>query len=322
MADFVIGTRGSGLALWQAHAVADALRAQDPAREVDVRVIKTTGDRILDVPLSKIGDKGLFTKEIETQLLAGEIDMCVHSMKDVPSALPEGCVLAAMLPRADARDALVCGPRLAQVGCLADVPEGARIGTGSLRRAAQLRARYPQLVPSEIRGNLDTRLAKAEGSHYEGAVLAVSGIVRMGWEDRIRSYIPVEDMIPAVGQGAVGIEARADDERILAALADISHAPTMACVDAERIILSRLEGGCQVPLGAYIRWEGPADQQTLVLDAFVSSLDGSEMARVHMERAGIISRSDPAELAEMTLEALCEQGACEIMDRVKASVGL
>lgn len=315
----VVGTRGSALALWQANTVADAFRAADPATSVEVRVVKTKGDKILDVALSKIGDKGLFTKELENLLLSGEVDVCVHSMKDMPTVLPAGCTLAAMLSRADARDVLACAPALAHVRSLDELPEGARLGTGSLRRTAQLRAKHPQVEPCEIRGNLDTRLAKAESGEFDGVVLAAAGIDRMGWSDRISCFIDPDDMIPAVGQGAIGIEAREDDPRTAALCAAVAHADTMACVCAERLIMRELEGGCQVPIGAYARLVGGF----AVMDALVSSLDGQRQARSHRE-----APCDPAafhgnphaleQLARDVLADLEAQGARAILDDVRA----
>ena len=331
-----IGTRGSGLARWQADHVADAIRRAFPEMQVNIRVITTKGDRILDVPLAKIGDKGLFTKELEAALLAGEVDMCVHSMKDMPGVLPEGCMLGAMLPRADARDALVCGPNLPHAHKLADVACGARIGTGSLRRTAQLRARYPHIEPCEIRGNVDTRLAKAESGAYDGVILAVAGISRMGLSDRIACAIDVADMVPAVGQGAIGVEVRQGDERAQSLCRAIACTETEACVMAERHILRELEGGCQVPIGAFARREG----DTCILDAVVLSLDGTRQARAHKEASladtprrqrspeasaqhGEASESDLADvfmsLAERALATLREQEAEKILEEIRGT---
>ncbi len=338
-----IGTRGSGLARWQADHVADAIRRAFPEMQVNIRVITTKGDRILDVPLAKIGDKGLFTKELEAALLAGEVDMCVHSMKDMPGVLPEGCMLGAMLPRADARDALVCGPNLPHAHKLADVACGARIGTGSLRRTAQLRARYPHIEPCEIRGNVDTRLAKAESGAYDGVILAVAGISRMGLSDRIACAIDVADMVPAVGQGAIGVEVRQGDERAQSLCRAIACTETEACVMAERHILRELEGGCQVPIGAFARREG----NTCILDAVVLSLDGTRQARAHKEapladaprrqrspeasarcdeasaQHGEASESNLADvfmsLAERALATLREQEAEKILEEIRGT---
>ena len=307
---FTIGTRGSALALWQAHALQDALQAADPELQTEIRVISTKGDRILDKPLEQIGDKGLFTKELEAALLAGEVDACVHSMKDVPAELPEGCCIAAMLPRADVRDVLVCGPRIAHATELADVPAGARLGTGSLRRSAQLRALFPHIEPAPIRGNVDTRLAKAEGLDYEGAILAAAGVLRMGAEERIAAFLPVEQMLPAVGQGAIGVEVRADDERALRACALVNDEETFACVEGERRILAGLQGGCQVPLGAYLRFE----DDDLLCDAVVLSLDGKRVARA----ARCESRwADPLDLADDVVSELLVKGAAEILDEIR-----
>lgn len=296
------------MALWQAHAVEAAVKEAFPADEVEVRVISTKGDRVLDKPLEQIGDKGLFTKELEAALIAGEVDLCVHSMKDVPAQLPDGCMIGAMLPRADVRDALVCGPRL-QATSLAEVASGARLGTGSLRRVAQLRALHPHIEPKPIRGNVDTRLAKAAGDEYEGVILAVAGITRMGWADRISGYIPADELIPAVGQGAVGIEVRSDDERMRAVCAAIDDAPTSSCVCIERRVLAALEGGCQVPVGTYARIE----DGRLLVDAVVLSVDGQRVARARFE-------GDPAdreEASDAIIAQLLEGGAREILAEIR-----
>ena len=307
MSRFTIGTRGSALALWQAHAVEAAVRTALPDAEVEVRVITTTGDRVLDKPLEQIGDKGLFTKELEGALLAGEVDLCVHSMKDMPTELPEGCVIGAMLPRADVRDVLVCGPCIKGSMSLADVPQGSRLGTGSLRRTAQLRAFHPHVVPLPIRGNVDTRLAKANGPDYEGVVLAAAGVQRMGAQARIAAYLPVEEMVPAMGQGAIGVEVRAGDERALALCAAIDDAATSMCVNAEREVLGALEGGCQAPIGVYARLEGG----TLSFDAVVCALDGSRMARVHLVGCE----------ATDVVDALREQGADSLLAEIARAGG-
>lgn len=270
-----IATRGSKLSLVQAHAVQRALERAVPGLEVRIHVVRTKGDAVLDKPLHKIGGKGLFTKELERALVTGEADLCVHSMKDVPTELAPGCAIAAVLPRADVRDVLVVGPRLKGVTSLAEVPAGARIGTGSLRRIAQIRANFPQVVPTVMRGNVDTRLAKAAGPDYEGAVLAAAGVERIGRADCICGYIPTCNMVPAAGQGAIGVEVRANDERAREWCARINDEVTASCVAAERLILAELGGSCKVPLGAYARWEGGS----LKFDAIVLSPDGSRVAR-------------------------------------------
>ena len=307
----VIGTRGSALALWQAHAVQRALAEARPDLACEIRVIKTVGDRNLATPLAQIGDKGLFTKELEAELVSGTVDVCVHSMKDVPNELADGCAIVGMLPRADVRDALVCGPRIAGATCLADVADGARIGTGSLRRVAQLAAAHPGLVPTPIRGNVDTRVRKALGDDYEGAILAVAGLARLGMADRIAFAIDPAEMIPAVGQGAVGVEARVADEGVRQAVAAINDEATFACVMAERTILRELDGSCTVPMGAYAR---ALPDGGLRMDAFVASVDGARQARASRVAAPGASVGD---LARDVLAALLDSGAREIRDEIK-----
>lgn len=309
---FVIGTRGSALALWQANAVKSALSAAFPQEEFEIRAVTTTGDRVLDKPLEQIGDKGLFTKELESALLAGDVDICVHSMKDVPSELVDGCCIAAMLARADVRDVLVCGPRI-QAQSLAQVPAGARLGTGSLRRSAQLRALHPHIEPKPIRGNVDTRLAKAQGNEYEGVVLAAAGVERMNAADAVSAYIPVEEMLPAAGQGAIGIEVRVGDERVARMLACIDDAATSLCVNAERRVLAKLEGGCQVPLGVYARLE----DDVLVIDAAVFSLDGARQVRTHV----VDSNRDAEAAADSAVRNIIADGGLDILDEVRERGG-
>ena len=305
---YIIGTRGSGLALWQAHAVEAAILDAKPGSDVEVRIISTKGDRVLDKPLEQIGDKGLFTKELEAALIDGEVDLCVHSMKDVPAELPDGCMIGAMLPRADVRDVLACGPRIS-ASSLDEVPAGSRIGTGSLRRTAQLRALFPNIEPTPIRGNVDTRLAKGAGDDYEGVMLAAAGITRMGWADRISCYVPADVLVPAVGQGAVGIEIRSDDERVRDLCAAIDDPATSKCVHVERRILAALEGGCQVPMGAYARMEG----DRLIVDAVVLSVDGSRVARARFEG----DQTACEEAADSIVSQLVEGGAREILEEIR-----
>lgn len=308
----VIGTRGSALAQWQARAVERALSAAMPNERVEVRIISTKGDRILDKPLEQIGDKGLFTRELESALLAGDVDLCVHSMKDMPSQLPDRCIIGAMLPRGDVRDALVCGPRI-EATSLADVPQGARLGTGSLRRTAQLRAHCPHIVAKPIRGNVDTRLEKAAGPDYEGVVLAAAGIERIGARERIACLIPVDEMLPAAGQGAIGVEIRNDDDRMARICAAIDDAATSSCVGAERRVLEALEAGCLVPLGVYARHQAGE----LLMDAGVFSLDGSKIARARYRGA-----NDPDAAADAVVRDLMAAGAGEILAQVRESGAL
>ncbi|MDR3589596.1 MAG: hydroxymethylbilane synthase [Negativicutes bacterium] len=264
----VVGTRGSKLALWQANYVAQALREHNPDTEVALKHIVTTGDRVLDVPLAKIGGKGLFTKELENQLLTGEIDLAVHSLKDMPTELPAGLALGAVTERVDAGDALI-SPRYITIDQL---PAGARVGTSSLRRRAQLLHYRPDLEIIDLRGNLDTRLAKLLSAELDAILLAVAGLRRLGWDDRITQILPQQVCLPAVGQGALAIEIREDDAELLAALAFLHHEETAAAVTAERAYLSELEGGCQVPIGVY----GRIENGSLLLEAVILSADGKK----------------------------------------------
>src|ERR1017187_5656239 len=235
----VIASRGSQLALWQARWVAAQLTAA--GRECRIEIVKTTGDKITDVPLAKVGTKGLFTKEIEEALLDGRADLAVHSLKDLPTELPQGLVLAAVPEREDPRDAVVGKP-------LADLPPGAKVGTSSLRRAAQLRKLRPDLRIESVRGNLDTRLRKLDEGQYDAILLAAAGLKRLGWEYRIAEILPPDIVCPAVGQGALAIET---GQSGLLTCQQLHHAPTQSAVTAERSLLAALGGGCQVPIGAY-----------------------------------------------------------------------
>jgi hydroxymethylbilane synthase len=270
-----IATRRSPLARWQASHVADLLRAQDPGLEVRMHELVTRGDRILEVPLAQVGGKGLFVKEIEDALLAGEADLAVHSMKDLPALLAPGLALAAVPEREDPRDAL-CAPRAIT---LAALPQGARVGTSSLRRGAQLRALRPDLRIEVVRGNVETRLRKASEG-LDAVVLAHAGLRRLGLAAQATYVFPPEEMLPAVAQGALALEARAGDAAVLARLAALDHAPTRVQVEAERAFLARVEGGCQVPVAAHATLEGG----TIRLRALVASVDGARLVRA--ERSG------------------------------------
>ncbi|HIY82489.1 hydroxymethylbilane synthase [Rubneribacter sp.] len=315
-----IGTRGSKLALWQAHHVADRLRDAHPGLEVAVKAIKTKGDALPDVALSKIGDRGLFTKELERALLDGRVDVCVHSMKDVPTVLPEGLALAGCLPRADARDALV-----APAGAtLATLSAGARVGTGALRRLSQLRALRDDLDYVEVRGNLDTRIGKVRAGALDAIVLASAGIRRMGWEHEIAAVFSVDEVVPAAGQGAIGLEARAGDARVDELVASVRCPAADACVAAERHVMRALDGGCQVPIGAYARFE----DGMLALDAFVGRLDGTLALKSRRAEACEPPRSladMPAvraaacALAQRAVEELEAAGARAVLDEARAS---
>jgi len=303
-----IGTRGSKLALWQSNYIKGKLE-EITGLPVCLKIIKTTGDKILDVPLAKVGGKGLFTKEIEVELAAGTVDLAVHSMKDVPTELPEGLGIHAMPPRVDPRDVMVSGANYD----LESLPQGARLGTSSLRRRAQVVALRPDLEIVDVRGNLDTRMRKAEEGELDAVILASAGITRMGWADRITHYIPSEQMVSAVGQGAIGIEVRNDDEFMLDVCAKLADAETMTCVTAERVVMRQLEGGCQVPIGAYCRIEGGK----LVMDAMVGSIDGTNILRYRLE--GDVG--EPEMLGSAMVDRLRDMGADEILDEIRGADG-
>jgi hydroxymethylbilane synthase len=305
-----IASRGSQLALWQAHAVERALLAADPGVEVRIDVVKTIGDKILDVPLAKIGDKGLFTKELDEALLSGAADLAVHSLKDVPTRLPHGLVIAAITVREDPRDVLILAP--GATGSLADLPAGARVGTSSLRRRAQLQARRPDLEVLDLRGNLNTRLAKLDRGEYEGIILAAAGVLRLGWEDRISETLDPADWLPAVGQGALAIVARADDEAVLERLRPLEHAPTAAATTAERAFLRSLEGGCQVPIGALA---GIHDGR-LTLHGLVASARGDTILRSMIEGAP----EDARDLGRALAADLLGKGAGEVLAEIRREV--
>lgn len=305
----VIGTRGSKLALWQSEYV-KGLVEDLTGLPVELKTIKTTGDKILDVPLAKVGGKGLFTKEIEVELAAGTVDLAVHSMKDVPTELPEGLAICAMPARVDPRDVIVSGANYN----LDTLPQGGRLGTSSLRRRSQVIALRPDLEIVDVRGNLDTRMRKAENGELDAVILAAAGITRLGWEDRITHYIEPEAMVSAVGQGAIGIEIREDDEFMADVCAKIADPATMCCVTAERVVMRQLEGGCQVPIGAYARIEGDA----LVMDGLVGSVDGKTIVRTQLTG----SPQQPVALGEAMVAALLEMGAGEILASIRDADGV
>jgi hydroxymethylbilane synthase len=292
----VVGTRGSALALWQTEYVAAKLRARLPGLEIEVRRVETQGDRVRDRALSRVGGKGLFVKEIEEALLAGEVDLAVHSLKDMPTEQPPGLVLAAILERADPRDALVSsGGR----GDLAALPVGARVGTSSLRRRAQLLAARPDLQVVDLRGNVDTRLRKLYEGQYDAIVLAVAGLARLGHDEAFDQALPPEVMLPAVGQGALCVEIRTGDAGTRARLATLDHEPTRQATAAERAFLRRLEGGCQVPIGAY----GQVEDGRLWLRGLVASPDGRQVLRDEVAGAAAEAESLGLALAEALLAA-------------------
>jgi hydroxymethylbilane synthase len=299
-----IGTRGSRLALWQAEYIRARIEGLT-GLEVCIDVIKTTGDKVLDVPLAKVGGKGLFTKEIEVVLASGEVDLAVHSMKDVPTELPDGLVIAAMPERVDARDAIVSGAGYT----LESLPRGGRVGTSSLRRVAQVRALRPDVEIVDLRGNLDTRMRKAETGEIDVVILAAAGITRMGWAERITHYIPTGQMVSAVGQGAIGVEIREDDGFMQQICAEIADPETMTCVTAERVVMRTLEGGCQVPIGAYARIE----RGMLVMDGVVGSVDGTTILRDRVEG----DPADPVAAGHALVERLLARGAAAVLAQVR-----
>ena len=279
-----IGTRGSELALWQTRHVKSRLEELHPSLEVEVIQIRTLGDKILEAPLAKIGDKGLFTKELDHALLDRRVDLAVHSCKDVPTAVPEGLTIAAILEREDVRDVFIAHrDRPVSFDAL---PQGAMVATGSLRRKCQLLHVRPDLQIVDIRGNLNTRLQKLDDSGWHGMLLARAGVLRLGWTERITDILPLDLMLPAVGQGALAIEAREDDAELREMLRPLIHDETVCSVTAERALLRRLEGGCQVPIGAC----GSVDGGLLHLRAVAGSLDGTRVVRG--ERSGPRTEAD------------------------------
>ncbi|HVO18593.1 MAG TPA: hydroxymethylbilane synthase [Anaeromyxobacter sp.] len=295
-----IATRRSPLARWQAEHVARELRAREPGLEVRLHMVTTRGDRILEVPLSQVGGKGLFVKEIEDALLSGEAEVAVHSMKDLPAELAPGLTIGAVPDREDPRDAL-CAPRH---GALAALPVGARVGTSSLRRGAQLRALRPDLVIEMVRGNVETRLRRASAD-LDAVVLASAGLRRLGLAGNATYLFPVEELLPAVAQGALALEARAGDAATLARLRALEHAETRLAVEAERGFLARIEGGCQVPIAGHARLEGGQ----VWLRALVASVDGARVVRG--ERRGPPERA--RELGVALAEELLGRGADRIL---------
>lgn len=287
----VIGTRSSKLALWQADYVADCLRHRYPWLRVEKKLMTTKGDRILDAPLAKIGGKGLFTKELEEAMLEGGIDLAVHSLKDMPTEVPEGLVISAVTERLDPGDALVSR----RYGSLLELPMGAEVGTSSLRRRAQLLHVRPDLRIRDLRGNVDTRLRKLEEEDFDAVILAVAGLKRLGFADRITEIISRDVILPAVGQGALAIEARREDGEVRELLAFLNHRDTVNSAKAERAFLTRVEGGCQVPVGVYAEAEG----EELLVEAVIASPDGRRLCRDRMR--------GPAEAAEEMGEELAEK---------------
>ncbi|MCK3655823.1 hydroxymethylbilane synthase [Pasteurellaceae bacterium Macca] len=299
-----IATRQSPLALWQANFVKTELESRFPELSVELVTMVTKGDIILDTPLAKIGGKGLFVKELELALLENRADLAVHSMKDVPMVFPEGLGLAVICEREDPRDAFVSN----RFNSLDELPAGAVVGTSSLRRQCQLMAQYPHLEIRSLRGNVGTRLSKLDNGEYDAIILAAAGLIRLDMAERIKQFIPVETSLPAAGQGAVGIETRLNDERVLRYVNSLNHPQTATCVVAERAMNTRLQGGCQVPIAGFAMLHG----EEITLNALVGSLDGKTLIR-----AVASSKAQEAEaLGVQVAEQLLAQGA----DRILAEI--
>ncbi len=299
-----IATRKSPLALWQAEFVKAELLRHHPGLRVELVTFTTRGDKILDTPLAKIGGKGLFVKELETALLAGDADLAVHSMKDVPMAFPDGLGLATICEREDPRDAFVS----TRYASIEELPQGACVGTSSLRRQVQIKALRPDVRIESLRGNVNTRLAKLDAGTYDAIILAAAGLIRLGMRDRIRSCLPTTTSLPAGGQGAVGIEIRSDDQHLRELLTPLHHEPTALCVRAERALNAHLNGGCQVPIACFAERDG--DQ--LWLRGLVG--DPASATVLRSEARGSIV--DPETLGVSVAEALLQQGAGAILARV------
>ncbi len=303
-----VGTRGSELALWQTKWVANRMLREFPELEIEQQIITTRGDKILDVPLPKIGDKAIFTKEIDHALLAGDIDIAVHSLKDVPTVLPLGLTIGAVTERWDVRDAL-----MSKDGhTLATLPQGATIATGSLRRQAQVRHFRPDLQVVNIRGNLNTRFAKYDASDWDAMILAVAGVERLGWQDRIAERVSTDIMLPAVGQGSFAVMCREDDWDTLDLLRSVNDPISATVTTAERAMLRSLEGGCQIPIGAL----GQFTEDKLRLEGCVYSLDGK--TKVYEVLEGDIDAAE--DLGEVLAEHLRQNGAAEILATINNSV--
>ncbi|MEE8330061.1 MAG: hydroxymethylbilane synthase [Thermodesulfovibrionia bacterium] len=324
----VIATRGSKLAMWQANWIKTELEKKHPGIEVELKKIKTTGDKILDVPLAKVGGKGLFVKEIEEALLRGDADLAVHSMKDVPADLPAELHIKAICKRENPRDALITRVHSYQftVHSFNDLPQGTKIGTSSLRRSCQLLNIRPDLKIAQLRGNLDTRIRKLDEGQFDAIIVAAAGVKRLGMADRITEILETDVSLPAIGQGAVGIECRKEDRLISNLLEPLNHPATSVCVRAERAFLKKLEGGCQVPIAGYAqllqqgsgaRGQGSdcelsTDNCQLVIDGLVGSVSGDTIIR-----DSIRGNVDNAEqLGTKLAEELLSKGAGEILAEV------
>ncbi|RIL38317.1 hydroxymethylbilane synthase [Staphylococcus equorum] len=301
MRKLIVGSRRSKLAITQSQQFIEKLKAVDPELDIEIKEIVTKGDRIIDKQLSKVGGKGLFVKEIQNELFNHGIDMAIHSLKDVPSVIPEGLTLGCIPDRENPYDAYIAKNHVP----LHELPDNSIVGTSSLRRGAQILAKYPKLQIKWIRGNIDTRLSKLETEDFDAILLAAAGLKRMGWSDDIvTTYLDKETLIPAIGQGALGIECRADDEELLALLKQVHNEDVADCVTAERTFLERMNGSCQVPIGGYAT---KSNDGTIEFTGLIMSPDGKERYE-HTERG-----ENPVEIGEKVTEVLNVQGAYEII---------
>ena len=296
-----IATRKSPLALWQANFVKQQILAHHPNLTVELIPMVTKGDVLLDSPLSKIGGKGLFVKQLEQAILNNEADIAVHSIKDIPAEFPEGLILATICKRDDVRDSFISN----KYSNIDELPNGAIIGTSSLRRQCQLRAKYPHLQIKDLRGNVGTRLAKLDNKQYDAIILASAGLKRLALQDRIKQYIDTNLILPAVGQGAIGIETRADDKKILEILSVLDDKHSRVCIEAERAMNKALQGGCQVPIACYSQ----LNNNILSLQGLVGRIDGSKIIKVALE--GSITEAE--KLGQELAKRLLDQGAKAIL---------
>lgn len=304
MRKLVVGSRRSKLAMTQSRQFINSLKKIDPSLEIEIKEIVTKGDQIVDKQLSKVGGKGLFVKEIENELYSHEIDMAIHSLKDVPSVISEGLTLGCIPDRENPFDAYVANDHVA----LEDLPEGSIVGTSSLRRGAQIKAKYPHVEIKWIRGNIDTRLQKLQDEDYDAIILAAAGLKRMGWSDDIvTSYLDKETLVPAIGQGALGIECRSDDQELLDLLNQVHNQNVADCVTAERTFLKQMDGSCQVPIGGYATKD---EDGTIEFTGLIMSTDGKERYQ-HTARG-----KDPVQLGQEVSQVLKDQGAYEIIRKL------
>jgi len=307
--ELIIGTRSSPLALWQAEFIKAELSKHYPSLEISLRHIKTTGDKILDAPLAKIGDKGLFTREIEHVMLRKEIDLAVHSLKDLPTETPEGLIITAITEREDNRDVLISKGKYT----LQTLPKGAIVATSSLRRRSQLLHLRPDLEVVDMRGNLNTRFKRFEEGNAEAMLLAFAGVHRLEFSEHIAEIISFDDILPAVGQGALGIETRIDDEETRELLKVLNHAETELCTKCERSLLRTLEGGCQIPIGAHARVENG----TFHFSAYVGSIDGKRAIKKSVSRESVTAVEEAEKIGIEVAEAATADGANEILAEIR-----